>query len=243
MNESFSSRVLLECCVGSVEDAIFAEQGGADRIELNLSLESGGLTPSIGLFKEVFASVSLPVLPIIRPRTGGFRYSATEQKVILSDAERLLEEGASGIVTGCLTGSDLVPESFWAELRKLVGPRELVFHRAMDVVADLDELLDQLIALGTDRVLTSGGCSTALRGAGNLKRLVGLAGSRIEILAAAGVSAANVIELVRKTDCRQVHGSFRKMVSDPAGVVGEDRFSRISLGEVLAVRGQLDKLI
>jgi copper homeostasis protein len=55
-------RILLEVAVASLEDALAAEAGGADRLELNAALALGGLTPSLGMVREVKDAVRLPVL-------------------------------------------------------------------------------------------------------------------------------------------------------------------------------------
>ena len=69
------SKVLLEVCVDSVESAIAAAQGGADRIELCSDLIIGGTTPSPILLNEIKTHVNIPIHILIRPRFGDFCYS------------------------------------------------------------------------------------------------------------------------------------------------------------------------
>src|SRR5881296_3445876 len=97
-----TARVLLEVAVASVEDALAAQGGGADRVELNAALALGGLTPSLGTLLEVKAAVRLPVLAMARPRPGGFAYSAADFRVLRRDLELLLQHGADGVVCGVL---------------------------------------------------------------------------------------------------------------------------------------------
>jgi copper homeostasis protein len=96
-------RVLLEVAAASVEDALAAQEGGADRLELNAALALGGLTPSLGTLIEVKSAVSLPVLVMVRPRPGGFAYSEADLQVMRRDVDLALEHGADGIVFGVLT--------------------------------------------------------------------------------------------------------------------------------------------
>src|SRR5512140_2156987 len=96
------ARILIEVCCGSVDDALAAEQGGAGRIELCSALAVGGVTPSAGTIALTRRSVSLPIMVLIRPRAGGFCYSAQELAVMEADIDQALEKGADGIVFGVL---------------------------------------------------------------------------------------------------------------------------------------------
>src|SRR5439155_7322146 len=87
-------RITLEICTASPEDCAVAEAGGADRVELNCALMLGGLTPSLGSLRESRAAIHIPLIAMIRPRAGGFCYSAGEFKVMQRDAETALAEGA-----------------------------------------------------------------------------------------------------------------------------------------------------
>ena len=98
-----ADRVLLEVCIASVDDAIAAQSGGADRLEVNCALALGGLTPSAGLFAEVRRQVKLPLIAMVRPRPGGFCYSPAEFDVMLRDADELIAAGADGLAFGVLT--------------------------------------------------------------------------------------------------------------------------------------------
>lgn len=204
-------------------------------------MELGGLTPSMGLLEEVKRAVTTPVVAMVRPRTGGFRYSPAEHRVMLRDAELLLAAGADGIVSGALRDDGTLDENFWLPLRRLSEGRQLVFHRALDVVSDPLTLLRQLIDSGTTRVLTSGGCETAWEGRDQIARLRQIADARIEILAGSGVSPDNALSLVRFTGCDQVHGSFSQSRSDPAGCTGDQSFRATCQHLVAATRAALDE--
>ena len=82
-----------------------AIRGGANRLELcaNLGL-GGGTTPSIGLFKAVKrAAQNVPIMVMVRPRTGDFVYSALEMDIMLEDIRNFKHAGATGLVFGALT--------------------------------------------------------------------------------------------------------------------------------------------
>jgi copper homeostasis protein len=215
MVEQIRQPVLLEVCVGSVEDSLAAAAGGADRLELNCALALGGLTPSLGTLAEVKRSVHLPVIQMVRPRAGGFAYSDAEFRVMQRDLNVALENGADGIALGMLTDSGDVDKNRCRELLKQVGDKYAVFHRAFDVTPKPQEALEQLIDLGFRRLMTSGQEQTALQGVRLIAELMDRARGRIEILPAGGINRHTVAELVHRTRVNQVHASLRMRRSDP----------------------------
>ena len=236
------SQILLEVCVASVTDSISAERAGADRLELNMGLELGGLTPGLQLMKQVRAAVSIPVIVMIRPRAAGFCYSQSEKQVMLADARELLECGADGIASGCLNSDATIDVAFWKQLVELTREKDAVFHRAFDVVQDRAAALEQLIDCGTTRVLTSGGMPTVSDGAQKISALVEQANGRIEILPGSGVNADNICKLLEQTGCNQMHGSFKTMAADAAGVVAEDSYPTTSSDLVALARSRLNEI-
>jgi copper homeostasis protein len=207
-------RVLLEVPVASVEDALAAQAGGADRLELNAALSLGGLTPSLGTLIEVKAAVGLPVLVMIRPRPGGFAYGAADFQVMQRDGDLALRHGADGIVFGILTADGRVDVARCRCLLRQLGGRAAVFHRAFDVTPDPFEALEQLIDLGFGRVLTSGQEETAYHGAALIAELIRRCAGRIEVLPAGGINRFTVNDVVAGTGCDQVHASLRTKRED-----------------------------
>ena len=63
MNKGFE----IEVCVSSIEMAIEAEKGGADRIELCSALSEGGLTPFASLIEMVKERLNIKTMVMIRP--------------------------------------------------------------------------------------------------------------------------------------------------------------------------------
>jgi copper homeostasis protein len=207
-------RVLVEICCGSLEDALEAEQGGADRVELCSALFLGGLTPSLGTIMEAKARLKIPTMVMIRPRGGGFCYTPPELAVMERDTMLACERGADGIVFGILNADGSIDEERCRCIRKLIGDRQAVFHRAFDVTPDPFRSLDQLVELGFTRLLTSGQEDTAPEGVPLIKRLIEYADDRIEILPGGGIKLHSLRQVVESTGCKQVHLTAFKTQSD-----------------------------
>lgn len=195
--------MLVEAAVETLEGALAAAEGGADRIELCADLANGGTTPEIDLLRSVRSQLEIPVFVLIRPRAGDFVYTPAEHRTMLEQIGQAKDAGAHGIVSGSLTDH----QTF--DLVEAAHPLPFTFHRAFDEYVDQATKLEQLIALGVDRVLTSGGAPTAAEGAGQIRRLVVQARDRITVLAGGGIDASNVFNLVLETEVREVHFSVR----------------------------------
>ena len=207
-------RIKLEICTASAEDCAVAEQSGADRVELNCALMLGGLTPSLGALREARTAIRIPLIAMIRPRAGGFCYSASDFKVMLRDVEAALAEAADGIAFGILTPNGTIDLERCRQIVKLAAGREIVFHRAFDVVPEPLTALDQLIDLGVKRVMTSGQETSAYNGAANIAQYLSHAAGRLEILPAGGINRFTVADVVSRTGCDQVHASLSSASKD-----------------------------
>jgi copper homeostasis protein len=207
-------RIVVEICCGSLEDALEAERGGADRVELCSALFLGGLTPSLGTIIEAKALLKIPIMVMIRPRGGGFCYTQSEMAVMERDTVLAAGQGADGMVFGILHADGGIDEERCTRIRKLIGDRQAVFHRAFDVTPDPFRSLDQLAALGFTRVLTSGQEDTVPEGMHLIKRLIDYAGDRIEILPGGGMKPFSLRQVVKSTGCKQVHLTAFKTQSD-----------------------------
>ncbi len=235
---------LLEVCVESVADAVIAEQGGADRLELCCARDLGGLTPSVGLYSAVRAATTLPILCLIRPRPGDFISTAAELNVMARDIVVLGELEPTGFVLGALKRDGTIDRSGCEQLIAASGTRPVVFHRAFDCTSVPESALETLVELGFTRVLTSGGAATALAGAPRLRQIQKLAGNRIEVLPGGGIRSDSIVELLRQTGCDQVHGSFSEPlpVSDKSAGLLFPNGSCVRLELVAASRRALDQL-
>ena len=95
--------MILEVCVDSVESAVNAELGGADRIELCGDLIVGGTTPSLALYEKIREKINIPIHVLLRPRFGDFLYSEEEIEILSRQAATFSAAGADALVIGCLT--------------------------------------------------------------------------------------------------------------------------------------------
>jgi copper homeostasis protein len=197
--------LLIEACVDTLQSAINAERGGADRIELCADLADAGTTPSHATLRLALEQLRIPVFPIIRPRGGGFVYDITDIAVIRADLCHARDLGAPGAAIGALTPTGEIAEDVVAMLREDSRDMQLTFHRAFDVCPDAPASLETLIQLGVNRVLTSGQQATAWDGQEVIAALVRQAAGRIAVMAGGGINETNVAGLVAATAVPEVH--------------------------------------
>lgn len=208
-----------------------AQLGGADRVELCAGIPEGGTTPSYGEIKMArrvldegakrgLKATRLHV--IIRPRGGDFLYSELELERMAEDIRICRELGADGVVFGCLRPDGSLDTEANARLLEIAknlpsllgeGTAErlsVTFHRAFDRCAQPEQALEELIAQGFDRILTSGQQPTAADGIPLLKKLHEQARNRIKILAGCGVNEQNIRKIHEQTGVTEFHFSARE---------------------------------
>ncbi|WP_290749373.1 MULTISPECIES: copper homeostasis protein CutC [unclassified Exiguobacterium] len=196
---------MLEIIASTVEEAVAAEQAGADRIELVSALSEGGLTPSYGLIRQVVSTVEIPVHVLVRPHSKSFVYSKSDEETIITDIDLIRELGAAGIVVGSLTADGRVDEGFLGRIIKHKGELSLTFHRAIDSSRDILEAAEVLADFPeVDRILTSGGQATALEGKETIARLIADYPDLI-ILPGSGITLENAEALLEATKASELH--------------------------------------
>ena len=206
---------LLEIAAGSLGSALAAQAGGADRVELCANLGEGGTTPSYGTLAVARERLRIPLYALIRPRAGDFLYGAAELEEMQRDIEACVRLGCDGVVIGALDVDGNVDGVACRQLIAAAGSLGVTFHRAFDAARDHAAALEAIVALGCERVLTSGGRASAIEGAGAIARLVAQAAGRIRVMPGGGITAHNLGELVARSGADEFHASARALQLSP----------------------------
>ena len=184
---------MVEICANGVESCLAAQEGGADRVELCAGIPEGGTTPSYGEIKvarRVLTTTRLHV--IIRPRGGDFLYTDLEVERMAEDIAVCRQLGVDGGVFGCLNADgtfDLEKNRYLIECSRGMS---VTCHRAFDRAVNPEQALEDVIALGFDRILTSGQQPKAEQGIDLLARLNRQADRPIVLMAGSGVTEQNI---------------------------------------------------
>jgi len=201
----------VEVCANSVLSAINAQKAGAIRVELCDNLQEGGTTPALSQIVTTRKLIDIQINTIIRPRGGDFFYNDIEFAMMKQDIHDCVRAKCDGVVFGILNPDgtvDIKRNKELIDIAKLYD-MNLTFHRAFDRCADLFQALEEIIDLGFDHILTSGGMKTAPEGKEILRKLIEQADNRIIIMPGGGITENNIAELVETTGLKEFHGSFR----------------------------------
>lgn len=212
----------VEICSATFESAIAAYQGGANRIELCSELSTGGVSPSAGMIQEVRKNIPLEINVLLRPRSGDFILSSQEAEVVLRDIAFCAQSKVQGIVVGALTAEGKINKEMSKEWLKEAHRRGLsaTYHRAIDRSANIYDALEDILSLGYDRILTSGGCSTAYEGIGTIMKMVEISKNNIIIMPGSGVNKTNIREIIQSTKVSEIHFSASASRPSPIKVFG-----------------------
>ena len=230
MTVKCSKTIKTELCAYSVEACRTAARLGVNRVELCASPAEGGVTPSYATIERVSKIEGLDLSVMIRPRGGDFLYSDEEFETMLQDIDHARRAGVTGVVFGVLTADGRVDVERTRQLVEASKGMETTFHRAVDMTSDYEQAVEDVIAAGCTRILTSGGYDKALDGIDHIRQAVAIANGHIEIMAGSGVTAANALQL-KATGVDALHFSAKKMVMGAM----EYRNPRISMGGTAAV--------
>lgn len=186
---------MIEIIASSLSDALAAERGGADRIELVSALREGGYTPSIGLIQAILARVKIPMAVMLRPNKVNFQYTTNELEVLRRDAVIMDKIGVKHVVMGILSPEGLPDIRLMEQV--LDGTNlALTFHRAIDESPDPVTSLRYLNEYDrVSHVLTSGGPGKAINHLDVLARMLDI--SRKRVIVGSGVTHDNAETFVK----------------------------------------------
>ncbi len=122
----------IEVVVYTIESAMHAQKGGADRIELCDNPGDGGTTPSFGTLEIVRQALSIDVYAMIRPRGGDFAYSAYEYHAMKRDIEMCKRASLDGVVLGILKPDGTIDKDRCRKLIDAARPMKVTCHRAFE---------------------------------------------------------------------------------------------------------------
>ena len=231
---------ILEIAVFNIQSALLASQAGADRLELCENPADGGTTPSFGTLKTIREKVSVPVFPIIRARGGDFFYTAEELDVMQKDIVLCKQLGFEGVVMGALKKDATVDTETIKRWVEMAYPLEVTFHRAFDRAKDAFQSLEDVIACGCQRILTSGQVPNAFDGKDLIKKLVEQADGRIIIMPGSGVRSSNIKDLASYTGATELHSSARKNIPSEMEFVNTGMQEKLE--NILVDVGEIEKM-
>lgn len=197
----------LEIACFNYESALLAQENGADRIELCENMKLGGTTPNYILAVKVREQLTIKMHVIIRPRGGDFVYSDEEIIEMKQDIKQFKKLKVDGFVFGILNEDGTVNVTRNEELVRLASPLPCTFHRAFDVVKDVQQSLEDVIECGFKSILTSGQGKTVIEGLSVLEKVQKLAKDRIIIMPGGGLRSTIINVLKEKLKPTFYHSS------------------------------------
>lgn len=231
---------LLEICCYNLASCLIAQENGADRIEFCGNPAEGGTTPSYGSIVSAKERLHIPFFPIIRPRGGDFLYDDDEYTIMLKDVKTCKEIGCDGVVIGLLNSDGSVDKTKCGKLVQAAYPMTVTFHRAFDRAANPFEALEDIINIGCERILTSGGKPEATDGAALISQLVRQAAERIVIMPGSGVRSVNIAMLARQTGASEFHSSAKAHLGSLMHFVNDGMNE--SLSHIVCDGGEIQKM-
>ncbi len=214
----------IEIPVNSKEEAIIAEKGGADKLELSIKSESGGLSPTLSEISDVISNTTLPCYLLIRPSIETFQLNEEEFANLLHYIEIAKISKVKGISIGVLKDGKVDRERL-DKIISVKGELELVFNRAIDSTYDYESEIKYLIDNeGVDWIQTSGSSETMFDG---YKRILPFIDEiRPKLVIGKAINSNNISKLIEAgfTDVTyQVKGSL---------LVGDEYSQTLSIDKI-----------
>ncbi len=215
-------KAILEVCAFHIDSCIIAERAGAARVELCDNPIEGGTTPSYGTIKKAREKISILLYPILRPRSGNYLYSDEEFDILKEDILMCKELGCDGISVGISTIDSIIDTERMKRVVEWAGDMGVTCNRVFDCAPDPFHALEDIVACGCERVLTSGRKSAAPDAGALLYQLVEQAGNRIIIMPGAGVKSSNIAKLKEESGAIEFHSSARIVAPNPVTYINKD---------------------
>ncbi len=209
----------LEIAIETLADAVAAQQGGADSIEISRDLSVGGLTPDFALVRRIRETVQIEVNVIVRPHARDFVYTEHEIAQILEDTRTLTQLDVDGVVFGALRSDRRLDLELVRRVAQAAAPLPLTVHRALDESFEPEQALTGLIGIAP-RVLTSGPAASAWEGRIALAHWVRDYGDRLRFIAAGSLTPEMLPEMIRMV---RTHGYHFGSAARKGGIVDADK--------------------
>ncbi|MGB2962526.1 MAG: copper homeostasis protein CutC [Anaerolineales bacterium] len=198
----------LEVVVETCGDALEAEAGGADQIEVKCDYLEYGLTPTAGMLAEICGMVSCDVLCMVRPHARSNVYSSLDIAAMVRDIHTAKILPIKGFLLGCLTADNQLDLKSLEYLQEAAGDLDLHFHLAWELTKDPFQTLKQLVTLGFKSVRTSGGDGISGQAGENFNRIIEYADflqGDLDLFLAGGITVNNIAEIISATGINNVH--------------------------------------
>jgi len=233
------SKPILEVIVCSVSDAVEANNGAANRLEVVRELELGGLTPSLDLVRQIMDTVNLPLRVMVRETN---TYEAIDKDEILrlcTAAAAFASLGVDGLVLGFLSRGQVDVEVM-ARILACAPKTRATFHHAFEGANNQAEALDQIkCSAQIDRILIRGGDGSLVERIERLREYEQLTRPSIKIIAGGGVDIVALKSIASQTGINEFH--VGRAARSGLRIDGEVRAELVrELMEIAAVETQTD---
>lgn len=239
-----NKKAILEVCAFHIDSCVIAERAGAARVELCDNPIEGGTTPSYGTIKKVREKISILLYPILRPRSGNYWYTEEEFDILKEDILMCRELGCDGISVGISKQDSTIDIERLKRVLEWAGPMGVTCNRVFDCAPNPFEALEDIVACGCERILTSGQKSAAPDAGKLLQDLIEQAGSRIIIMPGAGVKSSNIAKLKEESGALEFHSSAR--VAAPNGVTYINKevsdYGNVYIADEIEVRAMIEAI-
>ena len=199
------SNSVLEVIVCSIEDAVEAAAGGADRLDVVSHRDIGGLTPSPDLVRRIKTDVELPLRVMVRESAGFETSGYAEIERLCASVRTFNEIGVDGIVFGFLKGDE--PDFELIKTILAQAPEiKATFHHAFEDARDKLSLIRELQTFPqVDRLLAHGGEGTWTEKMGRLVQYQDVAFPEITVIAGGGLDLSVVRLIKTNTSISEFH--------------------------------------